>query len=348
MAFCNACGNQLTEGAQFCTSCGAPVAAPSAGSVAPASAASVPPAVGAPTGAQPANAPGKKRSPLVWIVPVIVVGLVALGAAGWFAFGLLSGGTATGRAKAQVETVAEFLQGYNEGDLERVQRVLPAEFADEVEAAFNSGADIGIDGEVTREWDGDVLVLTFVYADTDTPESLRLTADGGEQRGIVTLEQTGTDGYTYEAVVVREAGHWVLAEIDGVSVGDALAGTGSVDASDDEESGDEEYSDDSDDSSDDSADDDSSSDSSVDPTDQEMCFVNQRMIENAASEYFYAEGSNMYSDISGEIDDGSWLIAAGHLGYAPTCPYDDSYYWLYDDGTTGCPSDEHGYYLDEE
>lgn len=346
MAFCVKCGGQLAEGARFCTSCGAPAAPPSAGFMATASVTSVPPAA-SPAHAQSASAPGKKRSPRAWIAPALVVGLVALGAAGWFAFGLLSGGTAAGRAKAQVETVAEYMQGYYEGDLERVQSVLPTELADEVEAAFDSGAEIGTDVEVTREWDGDVLTVTFTTADSAPSQTLRLTADGGKRRGVVTLEQGGTDGYAYEAVVAREAGRWVLVEIDGVSIGDAWAGIGALDASDEAGSGEHEYIEESND--DDGSDTSGSSGSMQADNEAAECMANQEIIESVLWDYIDQEGYDDTVPLAGDLSWDHPIVADGYLEVPPSCASARSaYYYIARDGTTSCPTGAHPYYLDEQ
>jgi hypothetical protein len=282
----------------------------------------------------------------VWFIPAIIAGLVVLGVGGWFAFGLLSGGTQSSRARAQAEAVAEFLESYNEGDLERVQRVLPVEVADEVEAAFNSGEVIGIYGEVTREWDGDVLVVTFEYADA-LSESLWLTADGGSRRGVVTLEQGGSNGYAYEAVVAREAGRWVLIEIDGVSVADALGGIGSLDASDDEGSGDHEYVEESNDDAGSVA----SGGSGNMQADNEAaeCMANQEIIERVLRDYMDLEGYDDTVPLAGDLSWDHPIVADGYLEVPPSCASAPSaFYYIARDGTTSCPTGAHGYYQDEQ
>jgi hypothetical protein len=308
MAFCTKCGNQLAEDARFCTACGAEVGA-------------------APV--QPIATPSaKKRSPLVWIVPVVIVGLIVLGVAGWFGLGLITGGTPASRARAQAETVADFMQGYYERDVAKVRRTLPAEFADEIAEAMST-EEVDASGSVSREWDGDALVLTYTSdsgEDVASGDTMRLTADGGKERGVVTLEQGGTDGYTYEAVVAREGGRWVLVEIDGTPVAEAWGFE------------------DSDDSSDDSSTDNGGSVG----VGADQCWESQSEIEMAASNYYFDASENQYTDISGEVNDDNWLVTDGWLDGAPTCPYDGEYYYLFDDGTTGCPSGVHGYYLDEE
>lgn len=340
MAFCSTCGNQLAEGARFCTACGE-----STGVVAtsPEAVAVAPPVPPAPQPAQPQSgfpqpvvAP-KKRSPLVWLVPVLIVGIVLVGAAGWFGISLLTGGTQTSRARAQAEAVADLFEGFTRGDVELLKSALPADVAEIVE---DGAITVDDSAEVTREWEGDTLVLAASSDDNEWNATIEITADGDKDSALVTVA-TYSDGEEDggEALVEREGRRWVVVELDGTPVRESL---GFVDDSGDGSS------DDSSDESSDSSSDDSSDNSSSDPTDEEVCFTNQRMVESAAEEYFFAAGENEYSDISGEVDESNWLVDGGYLGYAPTCPADYSYYWLNDDGTTTCPSGEHGYYLDEE
>lgn len=320
MAFCTKCGNQLAEGAQFCTSCGAavgaaPVAQPPA-QPAPGYAPAYPPQV-AP--------PARTRSPLVWVIPLVLVALIVVGAGAWFGFQLLSGGTESGRAKAQVETVAKFIESLAELDQRTLTSVLPDELADDVEAILEDQE--GSEGGIIREWDGATLLLTRTFDDESIDEdTLALTADGAKERAIVTvIEGYGEDEYTTEVVLERDGGRWVIVEIDGTPVADILV---------------------SDDGSDDSSDYDSSE--YGDLASAETCWENQSAIEAAASEYYFAAAENEYTDVEGDVDEYNWLVQDGYLYEPLYCPEDGSVYYLWDDGTTSCPSGVHGYYLDNE
>jgi type II secretory pathway pseudopilin PulG len=257
----------------------------------------------------------------VWLIPVLIVGLVVVGASGWFALSLLSGGTQSSRAKAQAEAVADLYESFSRGDGEMLKRVLPEDLADLVDEA-----DLTVDDtlEVSREWDGDTLVLTVSSEEYDWESVVELTGDGDKDSAVVTAVSysDGEEEDGGDAIVEREGKHWVVVELDGTPIRDALGLT------DDSEGGD---------------------DSDADYGDEaQQCWENQRTIEGAAQQYYAAEAENEFSDITGEVFGVNWLLQEDYLNSAPTCPYDDSYYYLFDDGTTGCPSGMHGYYADEQ
>jgi hypothetical protein len=320
MAFCSKCGNQLTEGARFCTACGERTGAVA---TTPETSAVTPPIPPAPKPGQPqpgfpqSVAAPKKRSSLVWIVPVLIVGLVLLGAAGWFGISLLTGGTQSSRARAQAEAVADYLEGYTAGDLEMVRGVVPEDLRDLLDAE-----EVGTDESVSvdREWDGDVLLVTATSEEYDWSTSIEVTADGGRRRGIVIVADASDEDAESEIVVEREGGRWVIVEIDGEEIGDVFGVT--------------------------SESDDGSASGSFGDAAQE-CWRNQRTLEGAAQQYYAAHADNYFEDLEGQVDD-MHLLAGVWVAQVPLCPTDGSYYWMYDDGTTDCPSGEHGYYGNEQ
>jgi hypothetical protein len=315
MAFCVKCGGQLVEGAQFCTSCGVPAVA--GVSAAPAQA--------------PAAPVARTRSPLVWVIPIIVLGVIALGAGGWFAFGILSGGSESGRARAQAEAVADFMEGYTLGDFEMIRSVVPEELHD-ILATEDVGW--GDSASVVREWDGDILRWTATSEEYDWEDIIEITADGGKDRGIVTTIEIDGESET-ELIVEREGQRWVIVEIDGMPIRDAVGTT--------DESGEEGSAE----SGADTEDTDGVTTRTFPEAEAAECMANQEIIESAV--WDYADQGWDTVDLAGDLSWDHPILADGYLEVPPSCASaPGAYYYIARDGTTSCPTGEHGYYLNEQ
>jgi|SRR5271155_2125714 len=134
MAFCNACGANIVPGTRFCNKCGAAILASSL----PPAAGSTPPSPPIPQAATPAPAPGggALKTILIVVGAVVLVGILAITALGFFAL-----------------RIARHTRVHQEGDNVRVETPFGTVQAtkDPQEAARNLGVDIYPGAEISKE-----------------------------------------------------------------------------------------------------------------------------------------------------------------------------------------------------
>src|SRR5271163_2377566 len=125
MAFCNACGANIVPGTRFCNKCGAAILASSL----PPAAGSTPPSPPIPQAATPAPAPGggALKTILIVVGAVVLVGILAITALGFFAL-----------------RIARHTRVHQEGDNVKVETPFGTvqTTKDPQEAARNLGVDI--------------------------------------------------------------------------------------------------------------------------------------------------------------------------------------------------------------
>lgn len=290
----------------YCTKCGSTVE----------DTAAFCPACGASTGAsQPrvtATAPaGAKRStaPLLIAIAVALFAVLAIG--GFFLKGYLDDQALSKRARAQAEAVADFISGaYITFDARLVSRSISDDYADRAEEMVEGSSGDG--PRVTRSWDGDTLVLDV--KDEGSPYTISIASDGDDESAQVAIDVDASgDNQSIDAIVEAEGSRWIVVDFNGASVAEMFG-------------------------------DDPSSAGGTGGSDEAICQANQRLIEGAVQQYLAASDANGIGDLIGDVDQSSILVGEYILDI-PRCPSDRSLtYYIFDDGTTECPSGVHDHY----
>lgn len=374
MPFCSKCGSQSDEGAQFCMSCGnplapAPVAAPaeqvtapvsdtfapapqpaSYAAPAPAPGSYVPPVV--PPGTAPgiAASPAPKKSKTGLIITLVIVAVVVLG--------VLGGGLAFAMAKgypwlpdnltrkARAEASLEVMKALAGEDFKEISDLATGDLADQfkknkefLEEEGSESAKVRVKDE---EWDGDELSCEMKSDDEDWQ---KIVIEPDDSSPDVTVTAKGEDEEVEFKLEYDEG--WKVADIvvDGESFVDQLKQLSEMsdEGWEEEESEDESY-----DEDEDYSEEEGDEDEFTDDVDFEAdeCYSNQRTLEGAFQQAL-ASGDYTEDDLTGEVDDFHLLYEDGYLRGTFECPTTGEYYYLYDDGTVESCS-EHGYYEDAD
>ncbi len=268
-------------------------------------------AAAVPTASTQTSAPTRSGSTAPLLIAIVVLVVVVLAGGGWFLKGYLDDKATAKRARSQAEVAADFVEGaFIAYDSRLVAKSVSRDYADKADEVVEGSPDDG--SKVNRKWDGDVLVLSV--RDADNPYEVMIEADGDKESAEVTIDVTGeSEAQSLFMTVELDGSRWIVVEFNGTSIA-AMFG------------------------------DEDSSDGSSGNSGERACQANQRTIEGAVQQYLASDEYNSIDDISGGLDYSNYLIG-DYIKDVLYCPSDDSStYYIYEDGTTDCPTGVHEHF----